>query len=74
MFNLNSFYCIKVLKFHYFCFFYENNCKKNRKTNFVSQGLNEIKCKITSKLQENLGLNPYHNCSFDGICLFISLK
>ena len=76
MFNLNSFYCIKVLKFHYFCFFYENNCKKNRKTYFVSQRLNEIKCIITSKLQENLKLNPYPNYAvvFTEFCLFISLK
>ena len=53
MFNLNSFYRIKVLKLHYLCFFYEKNCKKNRKTYFVSQGLNEIKCKITSKTTRN---------------------
>ena len=39
---------------HYLCFFCENNCKKNRKTYFVSQGLNETKCKITSKTTRKL--------------------
>ena len=42
----------------------------------MSQGLNEIKCKITSKLQENLKLNPYPNYAAVLIkfCLFISLE
>ena len=59
-----------------FLLFYKNNCKKNRKTYFVSQDLNEIKCKITSKLQKNLKLNPYPTYAvvFIEFCLFISLE
>ena len=60
MFNFKSFYRTGVSKLPYWCLFYENNSKKiasalkESKTYFVSQGLNEIKCKSHQKLQENL--------------------
>ena len=60
MFNITLFYHTDVLKLHYLFFFsLENNFKKNRKTYFVSQGLNEIKCKITLKTTRKLKVNPY---------------
>ena len=37
-----------------FVLFIINNCKKNSKTYFVSQDLNEVKCKITSKTTRKL--------------------
>ena len=54
MFNVNSFHRTEVLKLHYLCFFLRKQLQKSSKAYFESQGLNEIKCKITSKLQENL--------------------
>ena len=54
MFNINSFYCKTFLKLIFCASFYENNWKKNQKTYFVSQGLNEIKCKIKSKSTRKL--------------------
>ena len=60
MFNITLFYHTDVLELHYLFFFsLENNFKKNRKTYFVSQGLNEIKCKITLKTTRKLKVNPY---------------
>ena len=60
MFNITLFYHTDVLELHYLFFFsLENNFKKNRKTYFVSQGLNEIKCKITLKTKRKLKVNPY---------------
>ena len=60
MFNITLFYHTDVLELHYLFFFsLENNFKKNRKTYFVSQGLNEIKCKITLKTARKLKVNPY---------------
>ena len=36
MFNINSFYCTEVLKWHYL-FFFTKTAAKNRKTYFASQ-------------------------------------
>ena len=55
MFNINSFYRKTFLKLMFCTSFYENNWKKKyQKTYFVSQGLNEIKCKIKSKSTRKL--------------------
>ena len=57
MFNMNLFYRTDVLELQYLPFFSLE--KKNRKAYFASQGLNEIKCKITLKTKRKLKVNPY---------------